>query len=286
MNSNLRLGVRAHDFGRFSAQELAERVSQAGFSSVHLALHKAIEGFASEPGHISSGAAGEVHTALASTGLTIGVLGCYINPVHPDPAIRERELARFLEQLTYACDFGALVVGTETGSLDPDCGYHEGTRLASTYRDFCRMLEKMLIKAEDQKIIVGLEPVARDHTIGSPELMARLITEMASPWLSVIYDPVNAFPAEGRFSEQDEITKCLDLFGDRICAFHLKDYTLESGNKLGDMPCGTGVFDYSTLFSLIRPLAADLPLLVENGSPTTYSGIWEHLLQAWKMVVS
>ena len=281
MDTRLRLGVRAHDFGMFSAQELASRVTSSGFSSVHLALHKAIEGFVAEPGHITAKLADDVHGAFMAKDLTIGVLGCYINPVHPDPTKRGTELARFLEQISYARRFGAMVVGTETGSIDPDCGYHEDTCLASTYKTFCGVLEKMLSRAEDHKVMVGIEPVSRNHTIGSPELMSKLIKDMASPHLSVIYDPVNAFPAEGLFSEQDEIAKCLDLFGERICAFHLKDYSLASGNKVGDLPCGTGDFDYSYLFTQIKTYFEDTPLLVENGSPASYPQIWEHLQRAW-----
>lgn len=281
MDSRLRLGVRAHDFGRFSAEELAVRVTSSGFNSVHLALHKAIEGFTSEPGYINAQMAGEVHAAFVAKDLTIGVLGCYINPVHPDPKRRGTEVERFLEQITYARRFGAMVVGTETGSIDPDCGYHKDTSSVSTYRTFCGVLEKLLRHAEEHRIMVGIEPVARNHTIGSPELMSGLIKEMASPHLSVIYDPVNAFPAEGVFNENDEIAKCMDLFGDRICAFHLKDYSLATGNKVGDLPCGTGDFDYTYLFTQVKEYFGDTPLLVENGSPSTYPQIWEHLQRAW-----
>lgn len=284
MESRLQLGVRAHDIGKLNVHELAHKIAQAGFTSVHLALHKAIEGFLPEPGHLSHQIAHEVHAAFTAKNLSLGVLGCYINPVHPDPAIRATELERFLEHITFARSFGATVVGTETGSKDPSCGYHEDTRSESTYTLFYRSLEKMLRHAEEHKIQVGIEPVARNHTIGSPELMNRLIKEMESSYLSVIYDPVNAFPAEGTFSQSDEISKCLDLFGDRICAFHLKDYSIVNDKKVGDLPCGTGDFNYVLLFSQVKKHFLSTPLLVENGTPASYPSIWEHLQKAWEIV--
>jgi L-ribulose-5-phosphate 3-epimerase len=141
MESRLQLGVRAHDIGKLNVHELAHKIAQAGFTSVHLALHKAIEGFLPEPGHLSHQIAHEVHAAFTAKNLSLGVLGCYINPVHPDPAIRATELERFLEHITFARSFGATVVGTETGSKDPSCGYHEDTRSESTYTLFYRSVE-------------------------------------------------------------------------------------------------------------------------------------------------
>ena len=40
----MRLGARAHDFGKLPVEELAQRISQKRFRSVQLALSKAVYG--------------------------------------------------------------------------------------------------------------------------------------------------------------------------------------------------------------------------------------------------
>ena len=81
----LRIGVRAHDFGRLSAGELAAQVAARGLSAVQLAPGKALagwEGFG--PGQLDARMARDAGQALARQGIEISVLGCYINPIHPE----------------------------------------------------------------------------------------------------------------------------------------------------------------------------------------------------------
>ena len=51
----MRIGVRAHDLGKASAEMLAQRVAERGLSCVQLTLHEAIEGMDRAPGRLSSG---------------------------------------------------------------------------------------------------------------------------------------------------------------------------------------------------------------------------------------
>ena len=81
----MRIGVRAHDFGKLPAEELAARISARGLSCVQLALSKAIAGIDLKPGELNPGMAFHIGQAFHRHGLQIAVLGCYINPIHPDP---------------------------------------------------------------------------------------------------------------------------------------------------------------------------------------------------------
>ena len=112
----MRLGVRAHDFGRLPAGELASPVAAHGFTSVQLALNKAIAGLDLKPGDLNPGLAFEIGQAFRRCGIQIAVLGCYINPLHPDPA-RHTNSRWFKEHLRFARDFGCGLVALETGSF-------------------------------------------------------------------------------------------------------------------------------------------------------------------------
>ena len=87
-------------------------------------------------GHYSPAFAGKIGEELGKRGLHVSVLGCYINPVHPDEAARRREVDRFIERLRYAKDIGADMVGTETGRFSPDMAV---TALTQS-KECCRVL--------------------------------------------------------------------------------------------------------------------------------------------------
>ncbi|MEY4244076.1 MAG: hypothetical protein RLZZ245_1661, partial [Verrucomicrobiota bacterium] len=73
-----RLGIRAHDLGRFSAVELARRVRAEGMDCVQLALGKAIEGMEMQVETLNAEMASEIRAAFDNYEVRIEVLGCYI----------------------------------------------------------------------------------------------------------------------------------------------------------------------------------------------------------------
>ena len=87
------IGFRAHDFGTFSSvEDLGKTVSQVRSPSfIQLALGKVIKPSRSwqewDEEYISG-----VRDTLASYGVSIAVVGCYINPVHPDGEKRKENI--------------------------------------------------------------------------------------------------------------------------------------------------------------------------------------------------
>ncbi len=100
------MGIRAHDLGRFSPDELARRVSAEGLDCFQLALGKAIEGLEMAPGVIHSAMAGAIGAAFARYGVRIEVLGCLLGLLSdcaPGPALILEETRP--EHLTVSADF-------------------------------------------------------------------------------------------------------------------------------------------------------------------------------------
>ena len=273
-----RFGLRAHDFGRLPAAILAEKIAAFGPASVQLALSKALPGIPDAPGFLNAGFARHIREVFAGQGMAIAVLGCYINPVHPDPDAREAQIRRFEEHLRFAGDFGCAVVGTETGSLDPDSAYHPGTEKAGTFDTLCRSVERLVRAAERYGSIVGIEPVADRHTLSSVEKTLALLKRVDSPALGVIYDPVNLIPQAGlTMSQADFFRQAFDAFGNRIVAVHAKDFRFENGVKQGNLPAGSGTLEYSRLFSLLWAERPDIDVLLENTGPSTAAAALEFL---------
>jgi L-ribulose-5-phosphate 3-epimerase len=93
----LTLGVRGHDFGKAPVAELAGKIAAKKFTCLQLALAKALTDFDYGLGKLNPGLARRINRAFAAQNIEIAVLGCYINPIHPDLRQREDELARFEE---------------------------------------------------------------------------------------------------------------------------------------------------------------------------------------------
>ncbi|MFP3090807.1 sugar phosphate isomerase/epimerase [Treponema sp. TIM-1] len=282
----IRLGFRAHDYGCLPPAELAKTIAAYGVESVQLALSKV---FPCPPpaGALSPGYARSVGKTFAEKGIAIAVLGCYINPVHPDRDERERSLRRFEEHLRFCRDFGCSLVGTETGSCNPDCSWHPDTKKRETFDLLCSSVERLLKTAEKCGSIVGIEGVADCHTLSSIELMQELIERFPSPALGVIYDPVNLIPNNGLARTQEEFFReALDVLGSRIMAVHLKDFRMEGGRKIGDLPAGAGELDWPCLLQLLMEKKPGVDLLLENSGPLTGRGCAAFLRETAAKIIS
>ncbi|MCK9548000.1 MAG: sugar phosphate isomerase/epimerase family protein [Sphaerochaeta sp.] len=275
------LGIRAHDLGVFASGEaLAAEAARLGPSiPIQLAFTKVI---APAP-HLTDEYVAAFAQALNAHGVWTAVLGCYINPVHPDEAIRDQQLGLFEEHLRLAPLLGNPIVGTETGSPNPDCSFHRETYEPHMLSALYRSIERLLEAAVRHNSTIGIEAVARQHTIGSIERMKNLVDHFDTPHLKVIYDPVNLVPWTGiseadgtvRLKPSDEgqaafFADALDAFGSKIAALHIKDYRLdEQGWKVGDLPTGTGVLNWKLLFTMLSERAIDAVGLLENAEPQT-----------------
>jgi len=267
----LQIGLRAHDYAvNVTPQQLAQILSEYKPVSIQLALAKSLAN-APKPGGLSPGFARMVRKALDEHGIGIAVLGCYINPVHPDPEIREKQVKLFEEHLRFVRDLGCAMVGTETGSCNADCSYHPDTDKPANFDIFCRSLERFVTTATQCGSIVAIEAVAHQHTISTIEKMEQVLRRFASPALKVIYDPVNIMPIEGLSGETQKefFTRAFDTFGDDIIAIHAKDFRMENGKKNGMLVAGEGEMDYSALMSLIMERKPGIDILLENSGPQT-----------------
>ena len=266
----VQLGLRAHDYGKnVPPDELAEILSKFKPDSIQLALAKALS-CAPGYGNFSPGYARKVRQTLEKRGISIAVLGCYINPVHPDKNIRESQLRLFEDHLRYARDFGCALVGTETGSKNADCSFHPDTEKPETYDVLCSSIERLLKTAEKSGSSVAIEAVAHHHTISTVEKMKDILGKFCCPALKVIYDPVNLIPVTGLAETQELFfTRAFDAFGGDIAAVHAKDFRMESGKKNGALSAGTGDLDYNALLKIIMQRKPGIDILLEDTSPQT-----------------
>lgn len=224
----LRIGVRAHDFGRLPAGDLAARIAAKHLPCTQLALGKAVAGLTLKPGVLNPGLAFDIGEAFRARNVQIAVLGCYVNPIYPDPAERRSLLALFKDHLRYARDFGNGLVALETGSVDASYAPHPENHTEAAFQQSLASIAELVEEAEHFGVIVGIEAVAA-HVVSTPKKMRRMLDSVASPNLQVVFDAVNLLSLENHHDQERVISESFELFGDRIAIIHAKDFVVEHG---------------------------------------------------------
>jgi L-ribulose-5-phosphate 3-epimerase len=282
-------GLRAHDFGMLPAKELAISIASSGAQSVQLALAKALPGNHLMPAEFGKDGLQEIRRAFNQNGISIAVIGCYIDAVTPDLDAREFSLKRFEAHIDAAAELGCRVIGTETGSPIPYLNKSNGRHTA--FGIALQSLHRLVRAAEEKGVCVGVEAVAEYHALSTVEHIEIMIEKFNSPALGIIFDPVNLIPVSGVNDMDAFLDNCFSTFGNHIVAIHAKDFKMASSEKglvkMGDLPVGTtGVMDWVGVFKrLIKAGKHQVPILLEDTSPAHAVNSFTYLQSAWNQAL-
>ena len=165
-----------------------------------------------------------------------------------DPDALAEAKARFKRALSASVTLGAGCVGSETTHFT----FPEAEREAAYARllDFTR---EVCAHAEQVGARVGIEPVAV-HTLNTPELAARLLSDVNSPSLRIILDTANLVTPQTTAPEtqMEILERALACFGEKICVLHVKDGVFNSEGKWENRPLGQGIMDWAHLLPRLR----------------------------------
>ena len=275
----MKIGIRLHDTIPGTLEQRLAFVRGQGFECTHLALSKTLPDFAMKdaPEKLARPEfAEEIRGALERTDVRCAVLGCYLNLTHPDPEERERTREIYRAHLTFAGKIGAWMVGTETPS-HPDWMPGEKARESEeAYRFFLEQLRPLVRVAEEENMILAVEPVY-SHIISTPERAERMLEELRSDNLRIILDAVNLLGPGNADRREEVIREAIRRLGDRVALLHMKDYRMEEG-QMPAMACGEGEMDYSMLMAFARE--RDLSMTLENTKPENAERAKAVLLQS------
>ncbi len=273
-----RIGVRGHDFGKMSVEELPKYIKERGFNAIQLAPTKAITGI-EEFDDITEKVLNESRENFLKNDVEISVYGCYRDIGLRDKTKRLEEVEIFKRGITHAKILDAKVVGTETSHYPID-----GDNREEAYQGLKDSVLRMIEEGEKQGVDVAIEPVFV-HTLNSPELTKRLIDEVNSDRLKIIIDAVNLFTVENIVNQKEIITDCFDLFGDKITTLHIKDVSLigeEDRSKINVVNglfkwehIGSGIVDYKHILSFVK--GKDVSLLREEANLESYKNDIAHI---------
>lgn len=259
----MKKGIRGHDLKTCGIKETAQKCKSLGIEYLQLVLEKTIPDF--ERGKFTPEYAKQIKEELGD--IKVAVFGSYINPSDPDENSLKTGLDAFKEKIRYASIIKPVVVGTETGS------YIEGkTHTEEAYQHLLKNIKELVKEAEKYDVTVGIEGVHL-FVIDTPEIMKRLIDDVASDNIKVIFDPSNMISDENYMRQDEIINSMFDLLGDKIVALHVKDFTIENGRKKGTTP-GKGMLNYELIFKRLSP---DVVIITEGLNESDAIDAFEYL---------
>lgn len=261
----MQLGIRLHDIKTAPLTERLQIAGKQGFSCVHLALSKVISEYPVDDAALTPGFAMYLRRLFAEHGLDVAVLGCYLNLANPNPEKLAQIQRRYLTQIRFASLLGAGVVGTETGAPNEEYRMDEYTHTEEALALFVKNLRPVVSYAEKMGVIVAIEPVAK-HIVCNAKRARRVLDEIASPNLQIIFDPVNLLDGANYRDREAVIAEAIELLGEDIAVVHIKDF-VEKDGELKAVAAGTGEMDYGQIIRFMKERKPYIHVTLENTTP-------------------
>ncbi|MFD1466546.1 sugar phosphate isomerase/epimerase family protein [Lapidilactobacillus mulanensis] len=246
-------GIRAHDIQIVDNPDaLVSRIEAMGFDYVQFAPKFSLAGLTDQGNNLNFGLANYTRQCFTDHDVSIAILGCYSNIIHPDLKIRQQNLERFIDYMSMASTFGVPLVATETGSVDDLFLPRAASYTPEAVDDVIEQVKYLVEQAEKIGCLVGIEPGV-NHPIHDFATIQQLLDAIPSPNLKLIFDATNLVS-----SEKSDVVAILrtgiQQFGRKIYAFHLKDYVYND-NHIQTVPVGDGVIDLAAALQVIQELA-------------------------------
>ncbi len=277
----IQLGLRLHDGEKLPLEQLLPLVREKGFTCVHIALTKSLKEIPCTPSSLTPGYAGWLRRQFAKNELDVAVLGNYLNLAHPDPEAIAAAQEKYYAHIRFASLLGCGMVGTETGAPNPEYKFCPECRSEEALATFIRNLRPVVRCAEQYGVTVAIEPVAK-HIVWNPQRCRRVLDEIGSHNLQVLFDPVNLLSMDNVDHADEVIHEAIELLGKDIAMLHLKDFLPEdAGGQLKSVAPGTGGMDYTRVMRFIKAEKPFMYATLENTTPENAAACRQAMQRAY-----
>lgn len=190
-------------------------------------------------------------------GLIPGPYGLGRALIHPDETQLRKYKDEIKRALIIAGKLGCTNIRISAGSMDPDniWKHHPENHTQKAMDILVANTREMAKIAEDTGCAICPE-TTQGTVVGTVERMKEFVDRCESPYVQIVFDPVNHMGAE-RIYESGNFIKCaIATLGDRIGEIHVKDAMVKDDFMFyfGEAPMGTGTLDHAALLSASKQL--------------------------------
>jgi sugar phosphate isomerase/epimerase len=175
----MRLAIFAKTFGRVTVEQSLDAVREQGLDAVQFNL--SLLGIDTVPADASPDLLARARRAFLQSDVEAVALSGTFNAAHPDPAVRERYLARFHCVCQAATYLGIPLVTLSTGSraLDDMWRWHPDNSTPEAWTDSLATLRVVAAIAGEHEVQVAFEP-ERNNVVSTAQLAVRMLEEVGS----------------------------------------------------------------------------------------------------------
>jgi len=257
----MQLGIFAKTFAGTDPALVLRAARTAGYDAVQFNL--ACAGLPSLPDHIDdeAGVIARIVAASRASDVSLAALSATYNMAHPDPAKRRAGLKGLEVAIRVAAGAEIPLVTLCTGTRHPSdqWAHHPDNADPSAWADMAAEMALALDLAESHGVDLGIEP-EQANIVQSTADARRLIAQMGSGRLKIVFDPANLFeqatPAQAREIVARSIAPALGA----IAMVHAKDRAADGTLATA----GQGVVDFADLLTRIRATGFDGPLITHG----------------------
>jgi sugar phosphate isomerase/epimerase len=257
----MELGIFAKTFVRMDFEEGFAAAKSFGLECIQFNFSCA--GLPTLPESIEPVLLDRIRSALERSSLSMAAVSGTCNLINPDASRRTKDL-RELTTLIGACaGLRTPVVTLCTGTRDPVNMWrtHPENHSPSAWRDLVLSLEQLLPIAQEHRVFLGIEPEPA-NVIDSALKARKLLDEIRSPWLRVIFDAANLLQPTTLHQQSKILSEAVDLVGSEVVVAHAKDLTGDA--SAGHVATGQGALDYKLYLRLLQQAGFKGPLILHN----------------------
>jgi sugar phosphate isomerase/epimerase len=199
--------------------------------------------------------------ASVETGIGVVALSATYNMIHPDEQERAHGHRRLAAVAEAASDARIPLLTLCTGTRDPadQWKHHPDNDAPEAWRDLLQSMETAIGIAERFDLDLGIEPELA-NVVNSAPRARRLIDDLQSGRIRIVFDPANLFERETRERQRSIISHGIDLLAGDIAMAHAKD-RLADGTFVA---AGRGVLDYRHFLTLLKKTGFAGPLVTHG----------------------
>jgi sugar phosphate isomerase/epimerase len=253
---SMQVGIFANTFHRSTVEDLLDAVHAHGIRYVEFNMSclnlPAVPGTDTLPlvEHVDEAVLQRVRSAAELRNIELVSLAGYFNMIHPERNKRRQGLEQLDVLMHAAQTLDIKLIALCTGTRDPEHMWrrHPANDEPDAYDDILASMTEAIDMAEKHDLTLGFEPEV-NLVIDSSRKARRLLDDIGSPRLKIIFDGANVFK-KGDLVRMDKVlTENIELLADDIVMAHAKD--LDEDGQAGHLAAGQGKLDYRLYMELL-----------------------------------
>jgi sugar phosphate isomerase/epimerase len=265
----MQLGIMTRTFQRATLEEVADAVCLARLPAVQLNLVSA--SLDPLPRKLDADTAQRIGDVFQARGLTVSAISANFNSIHPDPDIRRDAIRAFSVVASRSQALGGRILTMCTGTRDPGNMWrkHPENASADAWRDLLETASALVQIADDHGLTVAFEPEVV-NVVDNAEKAERLIGEIGSPRLRVLFDPANLIRPVDLPDTERRLREDLARLAPYIAIAHAKDVArpLTGSTECHRVTASQGLLDYSTYLRGLATCGFDGALIMHDLAET------------------